>query len=284
MVSIIESNDTNPLNHLSFTLGDTGTPFFDVVVLFSGNIRFNRETQKIYIHLNENLTPQLANAEKYIKPLQRKGMKVVLSILGDHDGSGLANLSEQGAKQFAKALRDICDRYGLDGVMFDDEYSEYSKYNLQNEYPDLFCTPSGAAGARLCYETKKAMPDKLMTLYRLGYLSSFPAITVDGTSVQPGEYLDMVFEDYGRSHNPSNFQGVANADWAIYSQEFALGRYASTSSLQTIVNNGHKLHMVFALDPHRNTFSGNLSALNRCADVFYGSTCTYDGNVYEKDW
>lgn len=87
MVSIIESNDTNPLNHLSFTLGDTGTPFFDVVVLFSGNIRFNRETQKIYIHLNENLTPQLANAEKYIKPLQRKGMKVVLSILGDHDGS-----------------------------------------------------------------------------------------------------------------------------------------------------------------------------------------------------
>lgn len=284
MVSIIESNDTNPLNHLSFTLGDTGTPFFDVVVLFSGNIRFNRETQKIYVHLNENLTPQLANTEKYIKPLQRKGIKVVLSILGDHDGSGLANLSEQGAKQFAKALRDVCDRYGLDGVMFDDEYSEYSKYNLHNEYPELFCAPSSAAGARLSYETKKAMPDKLMTLYRLGYLSSFPTITVDNTAVQPGEYLDMVFEDYGRGHNPSNFKGVSNADWAIYSQEFAQGRYASKSSLQNIVSNGHKLHMVFALDPHRKTFSGNLSALNSCAEVFYGSTCTYDGNVYEKDW
>ncbi|MDE6490132.1 MAG: endo-beta-N-acetylglucosaminidase F1, partial [Muribaculaceae bacterium] len=155
---------------------------------------------------------------------------------------------------------------------------------LQNEYPDLFCTPSSAAGARLCYETKKAMPDKLMTLYRLGNLSSFAALSVDGTQVMPGEYLDMIFEDYGRGHTPSNFQGVSNADWAIYSQEFAQGRYASSSRLEQMLQNGHKLHMVFAMDPHRNTFSGNLTALNRCAEVFYDSTCTYDGTVYEKDW
>ena len=282
MVSIIESNDTNPLNHLSFTLGDTGIPFFDVVVLFSANIRFNRDTQKIYVHLNGNLTPQLANADKYIRPLQRKGIKVVLSILGDHDGSGLANLTEQGAKQFAQALRETCDRYGLDGVMFDDEYSEYTK--LQDDYPQLFCDRSNAAGARLCYETKKAMPDKLMTLYRLGNLNKFDAITVEGTRILPGEYLDMVFEDYGRGMRQEYFEGVSKADWAIFSQEFAQGSYASTSDLNELVNTGHKLHMVFALDPHRDTFKGNLTALGRCASSFYGSTCNYSGVIYDKDW
>lgn len=286
MVSIIESNDTNPLNHLSFTLGDTGIPFFDVVVLFSGNIRFNRDTQKIYVHLNENLTPQLNNAEKYIRPLQNKGIKVVLSILGDHDGSGLANLTEQGAKQFAQALRETCDRYGLDGVMFDDEYSEYTKYRLQDDYPDIFCKESNLAGARLCYYTKKAMPDKLMTLYRLGNLNRFDKedLMIDGTKVLPGEYLDMVFEDYGRGMRQEYFKGVSKADWAIYSQEFAQGRYASTSDLNELVNNGHKLHMVFALDPHRDTFKGNLTALGRCASSFYGSTCNYSGVIYDKDW
>ena len=38
---------------------------------------------------------------------------MLLSILGNHDGSGLANLDDERAQQFAKAIADTLDKYDL---------------------------------------------------------------------------------------------------------------------------------------------------------------------------
>ena len=44
-------------------------------------------------------------------------MKVLLGLLGNHDITGLAQLSEQGAKDFAREVAQYCKAYNLDGVI-----------------------------------------------------------------------------------------------------------------------------------------------------------------------
>ena len=88
-------------------------------------------------------------------------MKVILGILGNHDRSGVANLSKEGAIKFAQELKAVVEAYELDGVFFDDEYSSYGSY-------PGFVTPSVEAASRLCYECKRIMPDKLIELMSTG--------------------------------------------------------------------------------------------------------------------
>ena len=125
-------NDTNPLNALEYVLED-GQLFFDAVVLFSGNIRWDTQSGKPYMHYNDNVTALLKDKDKYIQPLRDRGIKVLMGVLGDHDGSGPGNLTEKGAEVFAEHLAEMCVEYGLDGICMDDEYSEYYKAPT-NEY------------------------------------------------------------------------------------------------------------------------------------------------------
>ena len=67
----------------------------------------------------------LDNSEELLQPLRKKGIKVLLDILGNHDQAGLAGLTDYGCEQFGRELAQICLDYKLDGVGFDDEYSTY---------------------------------------------------------------------------------------------------------------------------------------------------------------
>ena len=92
----IEVNNENPLNAGEYTLSN-GEPFFDIVSIFAANINLDSDG-KPYIYCNEQVTYVLHNADKIIRPLQEKGIKVHLSILGNHDDAGMRSLSEEGAK------------------------------------------------------------------------------------------------------------------------------------------------------------------------------------------
>lgn len=123
IISCMEVNDTNPLNNLSITLKNSGKPLVDMVILFSSNINYNEQLGKVMITHNPNVTHILENKDKYLKPLRDRGIKVILSILGNHDKSGVANLDGEAAKAFAQEIAATCKAYDLDGVFFDDEYS-----------------------------------------------------------------------------------------------------------------------------------------------------------------
>jgi hypothetical protein len=124
----IEVNDDNPLNASSYILED-GTYLFDYVILFAANIR-NRtpcddgctETG-VHVHLNPNVRRILTDRNKYIKPLQDKGIKVLLGLLGDHDGIGFGTMTDPQRTTFMANLKSKVDSYGLDGVDFDDEWA-----------------------------------------------------------------------------------------------------------------------------------------------------------------
>jgi hypothetical protein len=118
----IEVNDHSPLNAGSYVLED-GTYLFDYVILFAANIR-NRDSSSgtPYVHLNENVQYLLDNRTKYIKPLQDKGIKVILGLLGDHDGVSFGTMSDEHIAAFAADVKKVVDDYQLDGVDFDDEW------------------------------------------------------------------------------------------------------------------------------------------------------------------
>ena len=96
LFSFTEVNDTNPLNNLNFTLKNSGKPLIDMVVLFSANINYDAANDKVFVSNNPNVQHLLTNRAKYLKPLQDKGIKVILSILGNHDRSGIAIFQQHG--------------------------------------------------------------------------------------------------------------------------------------------------------------------------------------------
>ncbi|MGJ1198726.1 BT_3987 domain-containing protein [Sphingobacterium spiritivorum] len=276
IISCMEVNDTNPLNNLSFTLKGSGKPLIDMVILFSSNINYNEETGKVYVYHNPNVQHLLDNRMKYLKPLKDRGIKVVLSILGNHDRAGVANLSDNTAREFAKELKAVCDAYDLDGVFFDDEYSK-------EIYPPPpgFVYPSSDAAARLFYETKKVMPNKLTLAYVYSSTRSFNA--VDG--IQPGQFVDYGLHDYGGSYDLSgNYPGMSKKGMALYSQEFARGYYTTAANLKRLRDGGYGAHMIFAMDPNRSNFLRQQRQMSDIAKTLFDDELVFDGKIYKKDW
>lgn len=267
VISCMEINDANPLYNLCFTLKDSKKYFIDQVILFSGNINYNTETKEVYNYNNENITQVLQYKEKYLEPLQQKGMKVILGILGNHDRAAVTNLSDEGCRAFAQELKAKCDAYNLDGVFFDDEYSNGGNYPGFVSYNNW---------SRLAYECKKAMPDKLIEAYVYSGTSS--ASAVDGH--QPGEFIDYAIQDYGRNSDLSrNYPGLPKTGMIQASVECARGYGGSLSTFAGIRTNGYGGTMVFALDPNHTP----MSVLNNIAQGLYGEDLVRTG-TYAKDW
>lgn len=264
VISCMEINDANPLYNLCFTLEKSGKYFFDQVILFSGNINYNPETHEVYNFNNENISAVLNFREKYLAPLQQKGMKVILGILGNHDRAGVTNLSDEGCKHFAQELKNKVEAYQLDGVFFDDEYSNPGNYPGFVGFDNF---------SRLVYECKKAMPDKLMEAYV--YSGTSRCSQVNG--MQP---VDFAIHDYGGNYDLSeNYPGLSKQGMIMSSMEFARGRSSSRKAFENIKKNGYGGTMIFALAPH----TLRLEWMNRVAEAFYGERVVVTGS-YSKDW
>lgn len=190
----VEVNDENILNLGEYTMKKSGKPFFDVVSIFAANINQDAETGRVRVFCNDKVSFLLENADKYIRPLQAKGIKVTMTILGNHDEAGMGNLSEAAAKDFAQELKAYLDIYGLDGIDFDDEYTNY---NNSNPGPG-FEKRSRANFARLVYECRQVFGDKLIGVYEYSSLDS-PDGEVEGVKV--GDIVDYMTYGYYQNQN-----------------------------------------------------------------------------------
>ncbi|WP_030655795.1 endo-beta-N-acetylglucosaminidase H, partial [Streptomyces rimosus] len=160
-VAYVEVNNHSMLNVGKYTLGNGGGNVFDVAVIFAANINYNTDTKTAYLHFNENVQRVLDNVATEVRPLQRKGIKVTLSVLGNHQGAGFANFpSQQAASAFAKQLSDTVTKYGLDGIDFDDEYAKYGTNGTGQ--------PNSSSFVHLVTALRANMPDKIISLYNIG--------------------------------------------------------------------------------------------------------------------
>lgn len=266
-----EVNDANPLNALSFQL-ENGKYLWDVVVLFSANINYNPSTGRPFLNCNPNVQFLLDNNEQFLQPLRKRGIKVLLCVLGNHDQAGVAQLSQTGARDFARELAEVCRAYNLDGVNFDDEYS--TTPDLSNP---AFAPRSTQAGARLCYETKKAMPEKLVTVYDYGRM--YGVSTVDGVDVD--EWVDMAIADYGATTSPLGAMSWKKCSGASMEFNRGHGTNLTPGRAQTILEKGWGWFMGFALDP-RSNFDSAYNRMNGC-ETLYGSKLKYPTVYYKKN-
>jgi len=285
-ICYFEVNDCNPLNALEYVL-ENGEPFFDAVVLFAGNINWNAETQRVWMNANPNVKALLDNSEELLQPLRKKGIKVLLDILGNHDQAGLAGLTDYGCEEFGRELAQICLDYKLDGVGFDDEYSNYGW-----SATEWFCGgASSQQAARLCYETKKAMTELVpwetwVHLYYLGSIySSLPSVTIDGVEHLPGEFIDNVCADYGRSASP--VKGMDLSGCAGTSIQLNYGNGIASSSAKGYMDQGYGWIMWFAFDPSgTGTVNSNrahsLQQFRNMAQGCYEMNVLDPKNVYNK--
>lgn len=257
-VVYFEVNDCNPMNAIEYLLED-GTPFFDAVILFAGNINYNSSEDVVYLSNNPNVTALLENTDTYLQPLRKKGIKVYLGLLGNHDVAGLAQLSDWGAQQFAAEVAAAVKEYKIDGVNLDDEYSSYP--DLDNPW---FTSPSAEAGSRLCYELRKAFDETVpweteVSVFRYGRISSLTV--VDG--VEPGEFVDFWVANYGGSTSPA--AGMTLKQCSFQSVECNRGYIygVSEESARSAKEQGYGWCMWFAFDP-----SGTGTVLNNYSAVF----------------
>ncbi|MFC3754662.1 endo-beta-N-acetylglucosaminidase H [Chryseobacterium tructae] len=164
-VCYVEVNNNNMLNAGSYTLQNTNRQLFDVAIIFAANINYDVSKSRAYISNNNNVTKVLNDVNTYVKPLQQKGIKVLLDILGNHQGAGISNFpNREAARDFALQVAHTVNTYGLDGVDLDDEYAGYGNNGTGQ--------PNNSSFVMLLQELRAAMPDKLITFYYYGPATS----------------------------------------------------------------------------------------------------------------
>ena len=145
LIAIIETAENDLRNAGNYVLYPNGTaqpetrrPLFDMTVIFSANMNWDAINGKPVLYYNESVRRILDNRDVFVKPLQDKGIKVLLSIMPNHQAIGFSNLDITGErtmiKDFASDIHEAVTQYGLDGVMFDDEYANYPE-TAESEQP-----------------------------------------------------------------------------------------------------------------------------------------------------
>ena len=213
-ICYIEVNNENILNAGEYTMENSKKPFFDIVNVFAANIRLNEEG-KPYVHCNPQVTFVLENADKLIRPLQKKGIKVHLTILGDHTPAGMRSLGDEAAKDFAKELKSYVDIYGFDGISFDDEWSNYEQVG---GHPGLV-VPSQEQYSRLIYECRQIMPDKQIGVYWCKQENGEPSINYPLGEIEGKDVNDLldytVFGNYNLWNELSHIDKTKQCPYAI---------------------------------------------------------------------
>ncbi|WP_329004297.1 glycosyl hydrolase family 18 protein [Kribbella sp. NBC_00709] len=256
-VAYIEVNDHSMLSAGKYTLANGGAQVIDVAVIFAANI--NYDGSAAYLSFNQQVQSVLDNVATQVRPLQQKGIKVLLSILGNHQGAGFANFPNQAAADaFAQQLADAVNQYGLDGIDFDDEYAEYGNNGTGQ--------PNDFSFVYLVQALRAKLPNKLITLYDIGPAAD--RLTYNGQSI--AETFNYAWNPYygtwGVPVGPSEKSRLSPA--AISYTDTSSS--TATTLAQRTVSEGYGVFLTYNL-----TESDTSSYMTSFTQKLYGSATAY---------
>ena len=275
----VETNDTNPLNAGDYYLAD-GKPVIDLVEFFAANVhkRTVNDVVEPTLYLNPELTrllepdpaaPDSTGWHKYVKPLQEKGIKVLVTVLGDWQGIGVANMNSTQTTQFAAILAHVVEKYHLDGLGFSDSYGNYT-YTVSTSYSEIIT------------KLRALMPaDKLITVFEWGNTGTISREAVGCIDyMYHGQWSPLLFVS-------SSSTGIDNARWAPIALNLG-GRFSSLyltrlrANSMRAVNDGYGMICNFNL--RRSSDSDPLPVFAAYAQGAYNATVTCDGGDRPQDW
>jgi len=264
-ICYVEVNNNNMLNVGSYTLQNTNRQLFDVAIIFAANINYDVSKNRAYISNNNNVTKVLNDVNTYIKPLQQKGIKVLLDLLGNHQGAGISNFpNREAARDFALQVAHTVYTYGLDGVDLDDEYAGYGNNGTGQ--------PNNSSFVMLLQELKLAMPDKLITFYYIGPATTRQSYNGDAA----GNYINYSWNAYYGTYNApvvpplNNTKLSAAATWIGNTTTPILTNLANSSQ-----NDGYGVFMWYDLNG-----SNNASYLSTGSNILYNESTVLSGQLY----
>lgn len=256
-IAYVEVNNDELANVGRYTVAN-GANAFDVAIIFAANI--NSEDGKAVLVKNENVQRTLDQAATQIRPLQAKGIKVSLSVLGNHQGVGLANFtSKAAARDFAAQVAATVEQYGLDGVDLDDEYSDYGV----NGTPQ----PNDQSIGWLVSALRADMPGKLISFYDIG--PSSDALKTANPSI--GKKLDYAWNPYYGTYTAPTIPGLPKSKLSAAAVDIQNTPQATAVTLaQRTKADGYGVFMTYNLP------GGDESAyVSSFTNVLYGQAAVY---------
>jgi hypothetical protein len=269
-VCYVEVNNNNILNAGSYTLQNTNRQLFDVAIIFAANINYDVSKSRAYISNNNNVTKVLNDVNTYVRPLQQKGIKVLLDILGNHQGAGISNFpNREAARDFAQQLAHTVYTYGLDGVDLDDEYAGYGNNGTGQ--------PNSSSFVMLLQELKLAMPDKLITFYYLGPATSRQSYNGDAA----GNYINYSWNPYYGTYSAPSVPPLtksklsAAATWIQNSNPQSTSAATLSTLATNTINDGYGVFMWYDLNG-----VNNASYLSTGSNILYNENTLLSGPLY----
>jgi hypothetical protein len=238
----------------------TGQQLFDIAIIFAANINYNTTTQQAVLYYNTQVTNVLNNKATYIQSLQAKGIKVLLSVLGNHQGAGISNFpSQAAATAFAQQLSNAVTTYGLDGIDFDDEYADYGTNGTGQ--------PNSSSFVYLVTALRQLMPSKIISFYYYGPASSY--LTYNGVTV--GSKVNYSWNAIYGSYSVPNVPGLSAANLGPAAIDIQSTSSSTAASLATqTVNNNYGIYLYYNLpDADSHTY------LTSVSNKLYGKATTY---------
>lgn len=259
----VEVNNHSIANVGKYVLKSNGAPVFDCALIFAANI--NYDGKKAYLYNNPQVQATLDNVDTLVRPLQAMGIKVMLSVLGNHQGAGFANFADRGAASaFAAQLASTVQKYGLDGIDFDDEWADYGANGTAQ--------PNDWSFVYLCQQLRRMMPNKTISMYYIG--PSSERVVYDGVSV--GTLIDYAVHPYYGGYAPPGYIDIpgltkqqigAAAIWLEQTDATLANQLA-----QRTVADGYGLYNTYDLQ------EGDHSAyISSFTSALYGSDAVYTG-------
>ena len=258
-LAFVEVNHNNLTNVGRYALKD-GLPAFDVATIFAANIRKDGKGAA-YLQKNKHVQAVLRDVEHNVRPLQKKGIKVPLSILGGGEGVGLANFqSQSAATAFAKGVANDVRKHGLDGVDLDDEYAEYG----QHGGPPLRPKSMGWFISALRSELGTG---KLISFYAIGH--AYNQLQKFRPSID--RKVSFSLNPYYGSYRAPTMPGLGKKQLAAAAIDFTRTPQDDAASFaERTVLDGYGYYITY------NLRGGDHSAyLSAITEVLYGSAVTY---------
>lgn len=260
VITTIETNKVNPLNVGEYYLCDSTQQkerFFDIVVLYASDI--NYINGKVGLYHNPFQNNVLNATDSIIRPLQKKGIKILLGLRGSNATVGFSNMYNSQIEDFSQLVAKAINTYGLDGVDFDDEFTHYESITSQPK-------ASAALFGSLIRRIRQLLPDKLISVYRYG----------GGYTYVDQETMDII--DYLRP--PSGFnqtlpQGLTIEKWANLSINLNTN-YPSNIAIKSYTTHYNTGNVSTICLPYKDV----TETLNCFAPIFYGGRVAFRTDIF----
>lgn len=264
-VMYVEVNGSNILNAGAYSLKNSGAPFFDIAVIFAANINYDTANERAVFHANENVQEVLDGRDTYVQPLQDRGIKVLLSILGNHQGAGIANFPDRAAaRDFAEQLADVVYTYDLDGIDFDDEYSKYGENGTGQ--------PNSSSFIMLLQELRELMPDKIISYYYIGPSTNY----LEWNGNRAGDYVDYSWNAYYSTYSAPNVPGLSPAQESAAAVNINQTSSSTANNFATrTVDDGYGVYLMY--DMRQSDYTSYLSGIST---RLYNEETALTGQLY----